>query len=166
MWNGSVQQQHWHRVRDIELQRWVDATIAFRSFETRAKNLSIVQCLRLVHRDYTGADPDPHAENRAFVFLSLVELVLARKGDDSCDVRDCVSLVWQELTETEAPRDLVRMAARSVWLAQDERRTGGRYGDRPLEHCKGSGFCRDEISPWQENAIRAMEDGSGDSWRG
>src|SRR5262249_32853278 len=129
----------------MDLQRWADAVIAFRFFELRAKKLSLAQCVGVVHREYTGRDPDPHAENQVYVLSSVVELVLERKGDAAEGVSDSVRQAWQELASTDAPRELVRMATRSVWRAQDERRLGGRYGDRPSEGCKGIGIHRDEI---------------------
>jgi hypothetical protein len=145
--------------QSVDLQQWINAVIAFRSFESRAKTLSMAQCLRLVHRDYTRCDPDPHISNRAYVVASVVELVLARHGDVADGVPDRVRQTWQELTFTEAPQELVLVAIRSIWRAQDDKRFGGWYGDKPSFGCKGIGIHNDEISPWQENAIRALEDG-------
>jgi hypothetical protein len=147
----------------VDLQRWVDAVIAFRSFELRAKKLSLAQCVRLVHRDYMGIDPEPSEVNKVFVVVSVVELVLNRQGNAASRVAASVRRAWQDLTSAYAPTELVRLATRSAWRAQDERCHGGRYGDRPSEGCKGIGIHRDEISPWQENAIRALEDGTGDT---
>lgn len=147
----------------MEFQRWVDSVIAFRSFEPRAKNLSMAQCVRFVHRDYTGCNPDAHSENKVYLITSVVDLVLALKGEAADGVSDCVSQVWRELTSSDAPQELISVATRAVWLAQDEKRLGGRYGVKPSDGCKGIGIHRDEISPWQENAIRAMEDGTAEA---
>ncbi|GEM_PF-6016532 len=150
----------------MDLQRWVDAVIAFQFFESRAKNLSVAKCVRVVHRDYTRCDPDAHAENKVYAIASVVDLVLARKGGAADGVSDSVRQAWRDLTSTDAPRGVVSVATRAVWLAQDERRLGGRYGDKPSEGCKGSGIYWDE--DWdeevnrQENAIRALEDGAVD----
>jgi hypothetical protein len=138
--------------------------IAFRSFESRGKNLSLAQCVRVVHLDYTGCcKPDSHSENEVYVIASVVELVLIQKGDAPDGVSDTVRQAWRELTSIDAPPELVMVATRSVWRAQDEKQFGGRYGDKPSGGCKGIGIHRDEISPWQENAIRALEEGTGDA---
>lgn len=142
----------------MDRQRWVDAVIAFRFYKSRAKNLSLAKCVRAVYRDYTGSDPDAHVENEVYVIASVVEVVLAQ-GDAGYRVFDVIREAWKNLTSADIPRGLVAVMARSIWLAESERQTlGGRYGKQPSDGCKAIGIHRDDISPWQENAIRALED--------
>jgi hypothetical protein len=74
----------------------------------------------------------------------------------SLGLRGGVREIWRELTGLVPDNDIVERIVRAFWLAWDEhfaKPCGGTIG-------RGSPFYQreGELSPWQENAIRALED--------
>jgi hypothetical protein len=72
-------------------------------------------------------------------------------------LRGGVRQLYQEATGSLPSDDLVKRIIRAFWLAWDE------YYAKPVIASVGGGtpyYPREgELSPWQENAIRALEDG-------
>ncbi|MBY0229926.1 MAG: hypothetical protein K2W96_11650 [Gemmataceae bacterium] len=142
----------------VDFAKWVDRVVAFRIHDARAVGKPFDECVLIVFADQHENSPDPTILAQIVLRVNVVEETMTirkRRMPGEVPTGSDIRTVWLRHTQSTPDDGLVKELIGSVWRAEE----GWRYGDPPLDRgCRGVGIHRDEISPWQENAIKAMED--------